>query len=58
MNTFDYVIISFFALFIVCFMLWPYFCLTYLKDIASELDDIKKELEKLNEGIRSGNRLG
>jgi len=55
MNTFDYVIISFFALFIVCFMLWPYFCLTYLKDIASGLDDIKKELEKLNEGVRRKN---
>ena len=58
MNTFDYVVVGLFALFFVCFMLWPYFSLINLKDIASELNDIKKELEKLNERIRSENRLG
>jgi len=57
MNTFDYVVVSLFALVFICFMLWPYFSLTYLKDIASELNDIKRELEKLNEGIRSRDRL-
>lgn len=58
MNTFNYVVVGLFALIFVCFMFWPYFSLTYLKDISNELNNIKKELEKLNEGIRSGNRLG
>ena len=58
MNTFDYVVVGLFALIFVCFMFWPYFSLMYLKDISNELNNIKKELEKLNEGIRSGNRLG
>ena len=53
MNAFDYGVIGLFALGFVCFMLWPYFSLTYIKDISNELNDIKKELEKLNEGIRS-----
>ena len=55
MNTFDYIIVGLFALFFICFMLWPYFSLTYIKDIANELNDIKKELEKLNEGVRRKN---
>jgi hypothetical protein len=39
------------------FMLFlsPYFNLWNLKDIANELKRIREELEKLNEGIRSGN---
>ena len=53
MNTFDYVVVGLFALIFVCFMLWPYFSLTYIKDIANELNDIKKELEKLNERTSS-----
>lgn len=55
MNAFNYGIIGLFALGFVCFMLWPYFSLTYIKDIANELEGIKKELEKLNEGIRKRN---
>jgi len=55
MNTFDYVVVGLFALIFVCFMFWPYFSLTYLKDISNELNNIKKELEKLNEGIRRKN---
>lgn len=35
----------------------PYFSLWNLKDIANELKRIREELEKINEGIRSGNRL-
>ena len=53
MNTFDYVVVGLFALGFACFMLWPYFSLTYIKDIANELNDIKKELEKLNERTSS-----
>lgn len=52
MNAFDYGIIGLLALGFVCFMLWPYFSLTYLKDIASELEEIKEELEKLNESMK------
>ena len=51
MNAFDYGIIGLLALGFVCFMLWPYFSLTYLRDIANELEGIKEEMEKLNEGI-------
>ena len=55
MNTFDYIVVGLFALIFVCFMLWPYFSLTYLKDISNELERIKEEMEKLNEGIRRKN---
>lgn len=55
MSWFDYGIIGLFALIFVCFMFWPYFSLTHLSDIADELDNIRKELEKLNEGIRRKN---
>ena len=34
---------------IITFFLLPYFSLLYIKDIANELSDIKKELEKMNE---------
>lgn len=52
MNTFDYVIVGLFALIFVCFMLWPYFSLTYIKDITNELERIKEEMEKLNESMK------
>jgi len=52
MSSFDYGIISLFALAFVCFMLWPYFSLTYIKDIANELERIKEEMEKLNESMK------
>ena len=55
MNTFDYIVVGLFALVIVCFMFWPYFNLTYLKDIANELEGIKEEMEKLNEVVRRKN---
>ncbi len=42
---------------IIVLFLTPYFSLLALKDIANELQRIRKELEKLNEGIHSGNRL-
>ena len=45
-------IIGLFALGLVCFIAWPYYSLTNLKDIAVELNELRKELEKLNEGIR------
>ena len=35
----------------------PYFSLFELKDIARELECIRKEMEKLNEGIRQRDRL-
>ena len=34
---------------IIMIFLWPYFSLLCIKDIANELSDIKKELEKINE---------
>ena len=52
MSWYDYGIIGLFALAFVCFMLWPYFSLTYLKDIANELQRIREELEKLNESMK------
>ena len=52
MNVFDYVVIGLSALVFVCFILRPYFSLTYLKDIANELERIRKEMEKLNERLR------
>ena len=45
---------------LVVFFISPYFSLWDLKDlssIVSELRDIKKEMEKLNEGLRERNRL-
>ena len=45
---------------VIIAVLWPYFSLcdlSHLRGIEDELGEIKKELEKLNEGIRSGNRL-
>ena len=43
---------------IIVLFLSPYFCLWHLQNldgIENELIEIKKELEKLNEGIRRGN---
>ena len=55
MNTFDYIVVGLFAVVFFFFMFWPYFSLTYLRDIANELERIKEEMEKLNEGIRRKN---
>jgi len=43
---------------IIVLFLSPYLCLWYLRNldgIENALIEIKKELEKLNEGIRRGN---